>query len=246
MSSKWALGVLVSFLFASYHDTVAQDLFLCPLCGEGKEMTIPHGIITIPQNPSLGCAELDGLAAQGKIDQQTCGVLETFAQEPCGCEQSLMGNATTAPIAAPILVPTIASMAPTFGTVPECYDDLDNIRHRELALTSDDLAVRRTYVLCPATVFLMGKATRGGFDGGFEPITPRPNVHYKCGPNGSSANSCRLLDGDYAIISAGGDPQHTNVTFEGLTIESSFTAGVVAAMAGDLTFVDCVFKVRAL
>ena len=247
-SWKWGLGVLASFLFALWHDAVAEIDFLCPLCGEGKEMTIPNGIVTIPQNPSFGCAELDGLAAQGSIDQQTCGVLETFAQEPCGCEASLDGNATAAPVGTPITVPPSPStVGPTFGSEPECYDDLDNIRQRELALSSDALAVGRTYVLCPGAVFLMGRAIPGGFEGGFEAITPRPNVHYKCGAYGSSADSCRLLYGDYAIISAGGgDPQHTNVTFEGLTIESSVTAGVVAVMPGDLTFVDCIFKVRML
>jgi hypothetical protein len=246
LRSKWILSFLLLAVVASYHGVDAQDLFQCPVCGEGMEMTIPDGIVELPQDQVFTCSQLADFAAQGNIDEQTCVNLETFVQVPCGCQSAALdGNATAAPTifttAAPSMTP---SAAPSFGPEPDCYEDLNNIGLREKVLSTDQLAIGRTYVLCPDTVFFMGILNQNIFEGGFDAIIPRPNVHYKCGTSGSSANNCRLLTGSAAILSAAGDPLHTNVTFEGLTIESSVVAGVVAALPGDLTFVDCIFKVR--
>jgi hypothetical protein len=252
---KWVLVLSLWSIFSLQNNVLAQELFQCPVCGEGKEMTIPDGTVTVPQNGEFECAQLVRFADQGTIDRQTCALVEPFVQEPCGCIEALVGNATEIPTEVATASPTGLATVPPTGRGPEtettemgpesdCFDDLDEIRQLELDLSEGDIAIGRTYVLCPDTVFLIGILQADGtFAGGFAAITPRPNVHYKCGTTGSSANNCRLLGGSSTIISYGGDPQHTNVTFEGLTIESAKQSGVVAATPGDLTFKDCIFKV---
>ena len=234
---------LLSWVLFSRNRVVGQSAFVCSICGEGLEVTIPDGVVTIPQNGDFLCSDLEAFGQQGGFDASTCTVLASFVESPCGCSAQGGGgngtavNGTSVPTESP-------TMAPTFGPGPDCYDDLDYIQQREKAVP--DIRVGRTYVLCPGTVFFMGtlNPSTGLFENGFAAITPRPNVLYKCGESGSSANGCRLLGGTFAIFSYGGDTEQTNVTFQGITIESSQFSGVLAANAGDYSFSDCIFKVR--
>ena len=226
----WSLG---------WHNSVfAQSVFQCPLCGVGKQVTIPDGVVSIPQNGDFTCQTLVNAAQRGGINQQTCALLGSFVKTPCGCKQVLSGNETARPTETP-------TMAPTFGAGPECYSNLTSVAQREAALSTVQVQLGRTYVLCPDTVYFMGTLdpSTSTFVDGFDAIVPRSNVFYKCGQSGSSANNCRLLGGTFAIISFGGDPVNNNVTFQGLTIESSTTGGVLAAIPGDLHFIDCIIKV---
>jgi hypothetical protein len=233
---KWAAGLLFWALLTQ-NKVLAQDVFRCPLCGEDKELKNPDGVVTIPQNGDFLCSTLIQFSEQGGIDAATCAFLQPLIETPCGCRDPVAVNGTAAPTESP-------TMSPTFGAPPDCFTDLNNIFQRESALTQQETQIGRTYVLCPDTVYFMGRLNPSGeFVDGFDAITPRPNVHYKCGDSGSSSNNCRLLDGTYAIISFGGDPEHSNVTFQGLTIESSTNGGVIAARPGDLNFIDCIFKV---
>lgn len=236
---------LLSWVLASQNKVVAQSTFVCSICGEGLEVTIPDGVVTIPQNGDFMCSDLEAFGEQGGFDASTCTLLASFVESPCGCAaKGSAGNETSVNgTAVPTESPTIA---PTFGPAPDCFDNLDYVQQRESALSVQDIQVGRTYVLCPGTVFFMGtlNPSTGQPENGFSPITPRPNVLYKCGESGSSANGCRLLGGTFAVFSYGGDAQQTNVTFQGLTIESSQGTGIIAANPGDLTFTDCIIKVR--
>ncbi len=234
---KWAITIL-PWALASQKSAFAQTVFQCSICGEGKVVTISDGIVTIPQNGDFICSDLEAYGEQGGFDAQTCVILESFVQTPCGCVETVPINGTATPTQS-------LTIAPTFGPEPDCYEDLDNLNQREISLSLQEIQIGRTYILCPGTVFFMGRLNQDNeFENGFSAIVPRPNVHYKCGDSGSSANNCRLLDGNYPIISLSDDEQHTNVTFQGLTIESAAQGGVLAVMPGDLTFLDCIFKVR--
>lgn len=236
---SWAAS-LVFLALLRQNKALAQDVFQCPLCGEDRELTNADGVVTVPQNGDFPCATLITLSEQGGIDAATCTVLQPFVQNPCGCRDAVSPNGTATPTESP-------TMAPTFGVPPACFTDINNILQRESALTQQEIQTGRTYILCPDNVYFMGRLNQNnGFDDGFDAIVPRPNVHFKCGESGSSSNNCRLLDGTFPIISVGGDPEHTNVTFQGLTIESSANGGLVAARPGDLNFVDCIFKVSTL
>jgi hypothetical protein len=150
-------------------------------------------------------------------------------------------NTTVAPTSAPTVPPT---ESPTFGPAPECFTDIDKAALREAAV--EDVSVPRTIILCPDTDYFMGRAGENleEYVGGFVPIIPRPNSHWKCGENGLVTNNCVLKDGDFQIVSFGDlDMEHTNITFSGLTFEAAFNGGVLMAQAGDVTFSGCVFRV---
>jgi hypothetical protein len=148
--------------------------------------------------------------------------------EPCGCNSTRI----------------LSTEAPTFDP-PDCYTDLNIVHQRER--NTRDVSTVRTYVLCPDTEYVLGRTNaQGEIIGGFNAFAPRPNVHYKCGDDGSSANNCIIRDGDLAIASIAGDPVHSNVVFEGLTIEENYFAGAFFNRPGDITFVDCIFRVCRL
>jgi hypothetical protein len=148
---------------------------------------------------------------------------------------------TVAPTSSP-------SAAPSFGPPPDCYDDLDEIYAREEKVT--DSTVWREYILCPDTEYIIGTFNRFVderilFVGGFTPISPRNNVHYKCGSDGSSSNNCVLVGGSFHVLSFGTQFEEVqgNVTMEGITFESAFRITLFLGNAGDITFQDCVIRV---
>jgi hypothetical protein len=163
---------------------------------------------------------------------------------------------SAAPSFAPTEIPTKAptlrpSAAPAFGPPPDCYDDLEEVFLRETEVT--DTTVWREYILCPDTEYLMGTfagSIQGKlqFAGGFTPISPRNNVHYKCGSTGRSSNKCVLFGGSFHVLGFGAQFNEVqgNVTMEGLTFESANQVTLFLGSAGDITFHDCVIKVSAI
>jgi hypothetical protein len=216
----------------------SAQTFQCPICGDGKNVTDAGAIVQVPEQLNRTCAELLFAAESGFINETQCTILQPLALMPCCATQ----NPTVVPTAAPTT--GAPSLEPSFGPAPDCFTDLDNLSERELAVT--DLSVPRTLILCPDTDYYMGRAdddNPGTYVGGYSPFVPRPNAHYKCGESGSSSNNCRIIDGDFPILSFGGDLEHTNITFQGLIIESAFRGGMIFARAGDLTFTDCIIRV---
>jgi hypothetical protein len=244
----------------------------CNICGEGFNVTNPDGIIVdYPTQGNITCAQLDEFSDNFGVD--ICSGLLQFTQEPCGCTMANVtmpsGNETVAPTDAPGNVtlapsdapgnetsapsdapgnatdaPAAPTESPTFGPAPDCFDDIDNALARERAVT--DTSVQRTIILCPNKDYFMGRADpdRPGFViGGFNAISPRPNSHWKCGEEGLASNNCIMKDGDFPIVSFGGDVDHTNIIFSGITVEASFRGGMLLANSGDVTFSSCVFRV---
>jgi hypothetical protein len=222
---KASLVILAAFAFL---DNLASAQ--CNLCGDGFEPTMLDDTVDIQGN-AFTCSQWASIGLSGSIPPSQCGQLTNAVFEPCGC------NATGIP-------PT---EAPTFGPPPDCYTELDDIRLRERRASGADVAKNRTYVLCPNTDYVLGRQNaQGQIAGGSMAISPRPNVHYKCGDDGSSANKCIIKGGEVAVTSVSGDAVHSNVVFEGLTFEKSFLAGGFFNRPGDITFVDCIFRVSCL
>lgn len=251
----WQCLLLLSLTVAG---TMAQNP-PCPICGEGLTLTNAQGIVDLGSTGTLPCAQLESIGLQGGIPERSCLPIQQLSQEPCGCEV-LTGapTSTPAPTAlateAPSFQPTFTPAptnnptgTPTFPPAPECWDDLDAIFAREISLSPElVLAEPRTYVLCPNTNYFMGNdpGRNFQFQTGFASLIGRPNVHYKCGDSGSSANNCRLLSGSYPIALLDPfDTVNTNVTFQGLTIESSFEFGMLVSKPGDVLLLDCIFRV---
>eukprot|EP00934_Nitzschia_sp_Nitz4_P000239 Nitzschia sp. Nitz4//scaffold297_size22919//18318//19980//NITZ4_008524-RA/size22919-exonerate_est2genome-gene-0.10-mRNA-1//1//CDS//3329546307//239//frame0 len=212
----------------------------CNICGEGNEMTNLDGIATIPDNGDFSCEILLNFAEAGQFDEATCTALQFYVESPCGCTGTDGTNETTVPTMTPTATPT------SFSTPKDCYSDLDEIYYKEQALSTAELAVGRTYTICPDTSYFIARLnTSYEFVNGYIPFIPRPNVHYKCGATGSSSNNCRILDGSYAILLYPGfasDSNIFNVTFQGFSIESSAGSGVLSGLPGSITFIDCIFK----
>jgi hypothetical protein len=231
-------SVLSLFLALVGQKEASAQTFQCPICGDGKNVTDAGAIVQVPEQLNRTCAELLFAAESGNINETQCTLLQPLALTPCCPTQNPAGVPTTAPTTG------APSLEPSFGPAPDCFTDLDNLSERELAVT--DLSVPRTLILCPDTDYFMGRLDNdspGEFIGGYDPIVPRPNAHYKCGESGSSSNNCRIIDGEFPILSFGGDSEHTNITFQGITIESAFRGAMLFANAGDLTFTDCIIRV---
>jgi len=208
-------------------------------------LTNPAGRVLIPNNEEFLCENLVFLSESGQWSESKCAFLEPFVQEPCGCE-AVSGNIPVSPTASPESTSSPGETRP-FPPAPECFEDLNSIQERENSLSMEEVKVGRTYTLCPNREYFIGRldpSIPGTFVGGSTSFLPRPNVYYKCGTSGSSTNNCRIIDGSFPIVMFGSknDLYSTNVTFQGITIESSFSGGVLAAKPGDVTFIDCIFR----
>lgn len=70
-------------------NTTTTPTVACPICGEGKVVTIPDGVISVTENLSdTTCQALDEAAQAGAgvlLTELLCTALQVSAEEPCGC-----------------------------------------------------------------------------------------------------------------------------------------------------------------
>jgi hypothetical protein len=116
--------------------------FICPICGEDKEVTLPDGVVSISTLPSFNCTELEGAAAAGNISLVLCAALIPFVATPCGCMDVDTPSPTLAPVelSEPDLPPTLAPVVPStpapvvIETPPEPAAPSGAIRNGAMAL----------------------------------------------------------------------------------------------------------------
>lgn len=58
----------------------------CSICGEGKCVKDPLGILTFPGQPPVSCAVLEIAGLNGLLDPGQCQSLPDLVAEPCDCE----------------------------------------------------------------------------------------------------------------------------------------------------------------
>lgn len=116
-----------------------------------------------------------------------------------------------------------------------------------------DYSVTREYVFCDGRSFVIGTVD---LNNEFVEVTDthrffpvRPNMHVRCGETGARENSCILLGGDVQVdgtnyFGVGNNLDLTNVVFEGFTFVGANRYSVYATKPGDITFIDCEWKVR--
>jgi hypothetical protein len=104
--------------------------FVCNICGEGKEVTIPDGVVSIPTQGDQTCAALVGAASVGLIPEAGCPILVSLTQIPCGCREVVTPTTTPesgAPVAptdatgTPSTAPTEAPEESDIGYCGDCY-----------------------------------------------------------------------------------------------------------------------------
>ena len=120
------------------------------------------------------------------------------------------------------------------------------------ALIADDdkLFEQKRFVICPGTIMDIGFLVPGvGLDQGQAPMIARSNTEYLCGEDGKSENNCVLRGGDFGMIAVPvffrEDREVNNVKVSGFTFKGQVQYGAFLAMPGDVSFLDCIFRVRS-
>jgi hypothetical protein len=158
------------------------------------------------------------------------------------------------PTVVPTFTPTatlLPTAAPTRAPIPApvpirpCYSNLTEIEH---LVSLKDPFIVETYILCPDTIYTMGSfdpITEISIDG-WKPIFTRANSIFQCGEDGKSSNNCILTGGAVQIfheVVTFNREDKNNVVIKGITFEDAKTGGVVLAAPGDITLIDCIFRV---
>ena len=136
-------------------------------------------------------------------------------------------------------------------TTPGCLFTMEQILFKEEAVT--DFSDEREYVVCEGRTWQLGSIDINNevvTGSGSRSFPLRPNVHFKCGGTGDRENNCLILGGDLQVdgtnfFGVGDDTDVENVVFEGFTFAQANRYSVWATKKGDITFVDCEWKVSA-
>lgn len=110
----------------------------------------------------------------------------------------------------------------------------------------DDWSVLRTYTLCPNTRFVVGRYDYSyHLVDGQDPLIVRPNLHIKCGDDGSRTNQCLLVTGDILLTDSpmtGSQTATGPIVLEGLTLLDPGRHFVKFTQPYNVRFVDCDFR----
>jgi len=106
-----------------------------------------------------------------------------------------------------------------------------------------------TYILCPNTIFPIGSETNPGERCCLDnqsPILSRANTEIKCGDDGDPKNKCVVTGGIFQVIFSYTNwaELDENFVLEGVTFQEADFASVILSNGGDITFRNCVFRVR--
>jgi hypothetical protein len=96
-----------------------------------------------------------------------------------------------------------------------------------------------TYVICPNTVF--------NFTNTSNTLETNGNASYLCGADGSSANNCLVVGGEFQLVSAVfpfGRSSKDNILISGFTFTKAELATGAVGAPGKFTMRDCIFRVR--
>jgi hypothetical protein len=177
-----------------------------------------------------------------------CILALSFISESAAQSPTVAPSTSAAPSTSP--VPTaLQSESPT--TILEnqmpgsCYKNLTVLFQDQ---QDDDQFVQKTYTLCPNTTFVMGFSDSTGdccFDGMIY-LSARKNTRFQCGEDGKAENNCLVTGGETHVIYVDliNDEDGDNVEFAGITFADAKLVTLFLGNAGDVSFIDCVFKVR--
>jgi hypothetical protein len=122
----------------------------------------------------------------------------------------------------------------------DCYGNMNTIALREALLSF-------TYTLCSGFYSIGTLDYNNELTGGQDMLPLRPNLHIKCGADGSRGNLCFINGGDVQVDGTnlfnvpGGTV--SNVVLEGLTFSGSTKHVAWINKPGDILFKDCEFRV---
>lgn len=79
------------------------------------------------------------------------------------------------------------------------------------------------------------------------PFLAQSNMLVKCGENGDVTDECVVIGGDTFVLNSFQflrEKVARNVVFEGITFQSGIDTFMELYNAGDITFRNCIFRVR--
>lgn len=144
------------------------------------------------------------------------------------------------------MVAFMAALAMHSTAGQDCIKELSILEMLEEAAV--DYNVPREYTLCEKTIYRVQRldhSYNGKANTGYTGIKLRPNVHIKCGDDGSSDGRCNIRDGDVQVDASnlfGVNDDLRNVTVQGLTFSRSTRYSLYANKPGNITFIDCYFQ----
>ena len=160
----------------------------------------------------------------------------TEAPTPVAMDATLVP--TKAPTKAPSVLPPVVKLP--------CYDNTTILFDHVAAKGPFEV---EEYILCPNTVFNIG-AVSGSTNtcciDGMSPLPARANTVIKCGESGASSNNCIINRGLFQMVSAYFTffEFANNVEIMGLTFQDTELVSILLENDGDITFTDCIIKVR--
>ena len=189
---------------------------------------------------SDGAPEETFAEEDGTIDAEMNNGNETAVPNPSETEGGA-GNDTSSGFFPETDPPTLP---PT--TASGCYDNFDAVYYH--ISNDDNLFLQKKFVICPGTIIDLGFLVPGvGIEKGQTPIIPRSNTEIICGEDGRVENNCLIRGGDFALIAVPvffrQDLSVNNVLIKGLTFEGQVQYVSFMAVAGDIVFEDCIFRV---
>ena len=106
-----------------------------------------------------------------------------------------------------------------------------------------------TYIICPNTLIEVGNFDNDGIccEGGDFSLMLRSRSTVKCGESGESSNNCTITGGNTQFFYVGsffGDAIAQDVKVMGITFEKTEFLSTAMSNRGDITLIDCVWKVR--
>ena len=164
---------------------------------------------------------------------------------------------TDVPTISPTFAPTTTlhpTATPTKAPIPApvpirpCYSNLTELE--DLVSLKSPFVVE-TYTLCPNTTYTIGSfdpTTEVNIDG-WKPIFTRANSIFQCGDDGKSSNNCVITGGNFQILHeviSFNRESKDNVVIKGITFEDATNGGLLLAAPGDITLIDCIFRVSRI
>jgi hypothetical protein len=209
------------------------------------------------QRLSVAC--LLALSFHGEIAAQSATAVPSLA--PSTLAPSTLAPSTLAPSTLAPSTSAVPSLEPSTSTMPTdlasaspssirdipgyCYSNLTVLYEDQ---KDDNVFEEKTYTLCPNTTFNIGFSDALGnccFDGQSF-FNVRKNTRTQCGEDGKSSNNCLVIGGETHILYLDliKDEDGANVEFAGITFEAAGLVTMFLANAGDISFLDCIFRVR--
>ena len=150
-------------------------------------------------------------------------------------------------LACPALL-SLATLVSAQTMSEECFTSTFEIFQ---AMELQNPFVEETYIICPNTIIDIGflDDNNGCCVNGDYPLYVRSRSTVKCGEDGKASNNCVLRGGNSQLLATNSLFQENllqGVRVMGITFEAAEFVSAALAARGDITFVDCVWRVSGI